>query len=120
ERIVFGSDWPMADPAAEIAAIDALGLTDGETKSVLGGTLARVLGIASPGACDCACGACRTPPAPTRTAIRRASQTVPRWVQVIGAASTSGNLRSAYLTYSSMWWAMASAEACGSRVAIAW
>ncbi|MCP2252603.1 hypothetical protein LY13_001346 [Prauserella aidingensis] len=48
ERIVFGSDWPMADPGDEIAAIDALGLTDDETKAVLGGTLARVLDIDSP------------------------------------------------------------------------
>lgn len=36
ERIVFGSDWPMTSPAAEIAAIDALGLSDDATKSVLG------------------------------------------------------------------------------------
>ena len=27
DRVVFGSDWPMADPAAEIAAIRALALT---------------------------------------------------------------------------------------------
>jgi predicted TIM-barrel fold metal-dependent hydrolase len=47
ERIVFGSDWPMTSPAEEIAAIQALGLTDDETKKVLGGTLARVLGIES-------------------------------------------------------------------------
>jgi predicted TIM-barrel fold metal-dependent hydrolase len=48
ERIVFGSDWPMTSPAEEIRAIDALGLSDDETKSVLGGTLARLLGIDSP------------------------------------------------------------------------
>ena len=48
ERIVFGSDWPMTSPAAEIAAIEALGLSDDDTTSVLGGTLARVLGIDSP------------------------------------------------------------------------
>lgn len=48
ERIVFGSDWPMTDPREEIAAIKALGLTDDETKSVLGGTIARLLGIESP------------------------------------------------------------------------
>ncbi|TQK69527.1 amidohydrolase family protein [Nocardioides sp. SLBN-35] len=48
ERIVFGSDWPMTSPAEEIRAIDALGLGDDETKSVLGGTLARLLGIDSP------------------------------------------------------------------------
>ena len=45
ERVVFGSDWPMTDPAAELKAIDALGLTDNETKAVLGGTMARVLNI---------------------------------------------------------------------------
>ena len=43
ERIVFGSDWPMTSPAEELRAIDALGLTDDETKAVLGGTLAGVL-----------------------------------------------------------------------------
>lgn len=43
ERIVFGSDWPMTDPAAEIAAIQGLGLSDHETKLVLGGTMARML-----------------------------------------------------------------------------
>ncbi|GAA3938339.1 amidohydrolase family protein [Microbacterium soli] len=42
-RIVFGSDWPMADPAAEIATIRSLGLTDEETELVLGGTMARML-----------------------------------------------------------------------------
>lgn len=47
ERIVFGSDWPMTSPADEIAAIQALGLSDDETKAVLGGTLARLLGIES-------------------------------------------------------------------------
>jgi uncharacterized protein len=48
ERIVFGSDWPMTDVGAEIAAVEALGLSDDETKSVLGGTMARVLGVDSP------------------------------------------------------------------------
>lgn len=48
ERIVFGSDWPMTSPTEEIAAIQALGLTDDETKSVLGGTLAGVLRMNSP------------------------------------------------------------------------
>jgi len=46
ERFVFGSDWPMADPAVEIAGIRSLGLTREEEDLVLGGTLARVLGIA--------------------------------------------------------------------------
>ena len=45
ERIVFGSDWPMTSPAEEIRAIDALGLSDDETKQVLGGTLAGILGL---------------------------------------------------------------------------
>jgi predicted TIM-barrel fold metal-dependent hydrolase len=45
ERIVFGSDWPMTSPAEEIRAVEALNLHDDETKAVLGGTLARVLGL---------------------------------------------------------------------------
>lgn len=45
ERVVFASDWPMADPAAEIAAIRALGLPDQDTEAILGGNLARLLGI---------------------------------------------------------------------------
>jgi predicted TIM-barrel fold metal-dependent hydrolase len=49
ERIVFGSDWPMTSPAEEVRAIEALGLNDTETKSVLGGTLARVLELDSSG-----------------------------------------------------------------------
>ncbi len=48
ERIVFGSDWPMTSPTEEIRAIEALGLSDRDTKLVLGGTMARLLGIASP------------------------------------------------------------------------
>ncbi|MGZ4610955.1 MAG: amidohydrolase family protein [Actinomycetes bacterium] len=46
DRVVFGSDWPMADPAAEIAAIRALGLTREEEDGILGDNLARILGIA--------------------------------------------------------------------------
>ena len=45
DRVVFGSDWPMTDPAAEIAAIRALGLTQEEQQGVLGGNLARLLGL---------------------------------------------------------------------------
>ena len=45
ERIVFATDWPMADPAAEIAAIEALGLTPRDTEAILGGNFARVLGL---------------------------------------------------------------------------
>jgi predicted TIM-barrel fold metal-dependent hydrolase len=43
ERIVFASDWPMSDPAAEIAAIEALGLPDDATAAILGGNMARLL-----------------------------------------------------------------------------
>jgi predicted TIM-barrel fold metal-dependent hydrolase len=46
DRVVFGSDWPMADPAAEIAAVRALGLTDEEVGAILGNTLAGIIGIA--------------------------------------------------------------------------
>ncbi len=45
ERIVFASDWPMADPAAEIRAVRALGLPDGDTDAILGGNLVRLLGL---------------------------------------------------------------------------
>jgi predicted TIM-barrel fold metal-dependent hydrolase len=45
DRVVFGSDWPMTDPAAEIAAIRNLGLTAEEEAGILGGNLARLLGI---------------------------------------------------------------------------
>ena len=45
DRVVFGSDWPMADPAREIATIRNLGLTDDEVNAVLGGTLAGLLGL---------------------------------------------------------------------------
>ena len=38
----------MTSPGEEIEAIEALGLTDEETKLVLGGTMARLLGIDSP------------------------------------------------------------------------
>jgi predicted TIM-barrel fold metal-dependent hydrolase len=43
--VVFATDWPMADPAAEIAAIRALGLGADETAAILGGTLAGLLGL---------------------------------------------------------------------------
>lgn len=45
ERVVFASDWPMADPGAEIEVIRGLGLSDSDTDLVLGGNLARLLGI---------------------------------------------------------------------------
>lgn len=46
DRIVFGSDWPMADPGAEIAAIRALGYSDEITAEILGDNFARLMGIA--------------------------------------------------------------------------
>lgn len=45
DRVVFGSDWPMTDPAAEIAAIRNLGLSLEEEQGILGRNLARVLGL---------------------------------------------------------------------------
>lgn len=46
-RVVFGSDWPMTDPGAEIAAIRALGLSPEDEAAALGENLRRVLGIAA-------------------------------------------------------------------------
>ena len=46
DRVVYGSDWPMADPAREIAAIRNLGLTREEEDGILGGNLARILALA--------------------------------------------------------------------------
>jgi predicted TIM-barrel fold metal-dependent hydrolase len=43
ERVVFASDWPMADPAQEIETIRGLGLANADTEAVLGGNLARLL-----------------------------------------------------------------------------
>ncbi|WP_185996331.1 amidohydrolase family protein [Nocardioides campestrisoli] len=48
DRVVFGSDWPMTDPATEIAAIRDLGLTSEEEAGVLGGNLVRLLGLDLP------------------------------------------------------------------------
>lgn len=45
DRMVFGSDWPMADPAAEIAAVRSWGLSPEEESAILGGTLATLLGL---------------------------------------------------------------------------
>jgi predicted TIM-barrel fold metal-dependent hydrolase len=47
DRVVFGSDWPMADPAAEVASVRALGLAEHEVDAILGGTLAGILGLSS-------------------------------------------------------------------------
>lgn len=45
ERVIFGSDWPMTNPGDEIKAIQQLGLTDEETRMVLGTNLARLLDL---------------------------------------------------------------------------
>jgi predicted TIM-barrel fold metal-dependent hydrolase len=45
ERIVFASDWPMADPAAEARAVRNLGLSEEQTAAILGGNLARLLDL---------------------------------------------------------------------------
>ena len=45
DRIVFATDWPMADPSAEVAAIRALGLPADQTEAILGGNFARLLGL---------------------------------------------------------------------------
>ncbi|MEE8601481.1 amidohydrolase family protein [Euzebya tangerina] len=45
DRVIFASDWPMADPAAEIEAVRALGLEEDETDAILGGNLARILSL---------------------------------------------------------------------------
>jgi predicted TIM-barrel fold metal-dependent hydrolase len=47
DRVIFGSDWPMADPAAEIAAMRDLGLDPAETEAILGGTLSGILGLST-------------------------------------------------------------------------
>lgn len=43
ERIIFGSDWPMGDPAEDIAAVRALGFDDETTSGILGDNLAGLL-----------------------------------------------------------------------------
>jgi uncharacterized protein len=43
ERVVFGSDWPMADISAEVTAIQRLGLPQDQTEAIFGGNLERLL-----------------------------------------------------------------------------
>jgi uncharacterized protein len=43
ERVLFGSDWPMASQAGEVAVIRALGLTDDRVAAILGGNAERLL-----------------------------------------------------------------------------
>jgi predicted TIM-barrel fold metal-dependent hydrolase len=43
DRIVFGSDWPMADPGVEVAVIERLGLASSDLDAILGGNMQRLL-----------------------------------------------------------------------------
>jgi hypothetical protein len=47
DRIIFGSDWPMGDPGADLETVRALGLDEDEAYAILGGNLSRLL-AASP------------------------------------------------------------------------
>lgn len=49
ERIVFASDWPTADPKADLATLTALGLAAPEHAAIVGGNAARLFGVADPG-----------------------------------------------------------------------
>jgi len=49
DRVVFGSDWPMAHPAREIDTLRATGLSDTELDAILGNTLATLLGVGPKG-----------------------------------------------------------------------
>jgi predicted TIM-barrel fold metal-dependent hydrolase len=43
DRVLFGSDWPMASPAAEIEALRALDLPDDQCDALLGGNAERLI-----------------------------------------------------------------------------
>jgi predicted TIM-barrel fold metal-dependent hydrolase len=43
ERVLFGSDWPMASPADELTAVRGLGLGPEQTAGVLGDNMKRLL-----------------------------------------------------------------------------
>ena len=43
DRVLFGSDWPMADPAAELAVVRELGLDAEETAAVTGRNMQKLL-----------------------------------------------------------------------------
>jgi uncharacterized protein len=44
DKIIFGSDWPIVDPADDVVAVRELGLSEEETAGILGGNLLRLLG----------------------------------------------------------------------------
>jgi predicted TIM-barrel fold metal-dependent hydrolase len=43
ERVLFGSDWPMASQADELAVVRGLGLTEDQVAGILGGNAERLL-----------------------------------------------------------------------------
>jgi len=45
DKILFGTDSPWQDQAADLAEIRSLGLTPDEQAAVLGGNAARLLGL---------------------------------------------------------------------------
>lgn len=45
DRVLFGTDWPMSDPGAELAALEALGLVDADLTAVVGGNAQRLLAL---------------------------------------------------------------------------
>jgi uncharacterized protein len=45
ENILFGTDWPWADSAADRRKLEALDLTPAELEMILGGNAVRVLGL---------------------------------------------------------------------------
>jgi predicted TIM-barrel fold metal-dependent hydrolase len=45
DRVLFASDWPMADQGAEVSAVRRLGLSGEDTDLVLGGNLSRLLSL---------------------------------------------------------------------------
>lgn len=45
DRVIFASDWPMADPATERAFIEGLGFADDDLAGMLGGNLCRLIGL---------------------------------------------------------------------------
>ncbi len=47
DRVLFATDWPMADPTAEIEAVRELGLSDEDTAAVLGGNAVRLLRLSA-------------------------------------------------------------------------
>ena len=45
DRILFGSDFPIWDPARELQAVLEAGFTDAELEGILGGNCRRYLGM---------------------------------------------------------------------------